>query len=110
MHEYDSSVKTLLKVANGRSLDQAIGTKDSPLSRQISYGVLRNFYYLSACLEQLLTKPLADKHQDLELLMMAGIYSIDELNQREFNVGNFCVACQSTVGYGRCRSIDCDRN
>lgn len=93
MHEYDSSVKTLLKVANGRSLDQAIGTKDSPLSRQISYGVLRNFYYLSACLEQLLTKPLADKHQDLELLMMAGIYSIDELNRPAHASVNFAVDC-----------------
>ncbi len=95
MQEYVSSVRTLLKVAQGRSLDQSIARKDSPLSRQISYGVLRNFYYLSACLEQLLNKPLADKHQDLELLIMAGIYSIDELNRPAHASVNFAV--ESTV-------------
>lgn len=91
MQEYVSSVKTLLRVAEGRSLDQAFNSKDSPLSRQISYGVLRNFYYLSACLEQLLSKPLADKHQDLELLIMAGIYSIDHLNRPAHASVNFAV-------------------
>ncbi len=91
MQEYVSSVKTLLRVAEGRSLDQAFHSKDSPLSRQISYGVLRNFYYLSACLEQLLSKPLADKHQDLELLLMAGIYSIDHLNRPAHASVNFAV-------------------
>ncbi len=95
MQEYVSSVRTLLKVAQGRSLDQSIARKDSPLSRQISYGVLRNFYYLSACLEQLLNKPMADKHQDLELLIMAGIYSIDELNRPAHASVNFAV--ESTV-------------
>ena len=91
MQEYLSSVRILLKVAQGRSLDQAIGAKDSPLSRQISYGVLRNFYYLSGCLEQLLSKPLADKHQDIELLLMAGIYSIDHLNRPAHASVNFTV-------------------
>lgn len=96
MQEYVSSVRTLLKVAQGRSLDQAIKTKDSPLSRQISYGVLRNFYALSGCLELLLSKPLADKHQDLELLILAGMYSIDELNRPAHASVNFAV--EAAVG------------
>ena len=95
MQEYVSSVKALLKVANGRSLDKAIGTKDSPLSRQVTYGVLRHFYYLSGCLEQLLDKPLADKHQDIELLLMAGIYSIDNLNRPAHASVNFAVDAAS---------------
>ena len=91
MQEYISSVRILLKVANGRSLDNAIGAHDSPLSRQIAYGVLRNFYSLSAALEHLLTKPLADKHQDIELLLLAGIYSINSLNRPAHASVNFTV-------------------
>lgn len=93
MQEYASAVRILLRVADGRSLDQAIQNRDTPLARQISYGVLRHFYYLSACLEQLLSKPLADKHQDLELLIMAGIYSIDHLNRPAHASVNFAVDC-----------------
>jgi 16S rRNA (cytosine967-C5)-methyltransferase len=93
MQEYASAVRVLLRVADGRSLDQAIQNRDSALARQISYGVLRHFYYLSACLEQLLSKPLADKHHDLELLIMAGIYSIDHLNRPAHASVNFAVDC-----------------
>tara|TARA_R110002072_G_scaffold1369_7_gene11339 strand:+ start:26375 stop:27640 length:1266 start_codon:yes stop_codon:yes gene_type:complete len=96
MQEYVSAVKILLKVAEGRSLDQAIGTHDSPLSRQIAYGVLRNYYSLSACLEQLVSKPLASKHQDVELLILAGIYSIDALNRPAHASVNFAV--EATIG------------
>lgn len=91
MQEYVSAVKILLKVADGRSLDVAISTHDSPLSRQIAYGVLRNYYSLSACLEQLVTKPLAAKHQDIELLVLTGIYSIDALNRPPHASVNFAV-------------------
>ena len=35
---------------------------------------------------------------------------INKLDQRELNIGNFRIACQSTVGYGCCRPIDCDRD
>ena len=91
MQEYVSAVNILLKVASGRSLDYAIGSGDSPLSRQIAYGVLRNFYSLSACLEQLVKKPIAEKHQDVELLILAGIYSIDALNRPAHASVNFAV-------------------
>ena len=91
MQEYVSAVTILLKVASGRSLDRAIGSGDSPLSRQIAYGVLRNFYSLSACLEQLVKKPIAEKHQDIELLILAGIYSIDSLNRPAHASVNFAV-------------------
>ena len=91
MQEYLSSVRILLKVANGRSLDTAINASDSPLSRQIAYGVLRHYYSLSAALEQLLEKPLADKHQDIELLLLAGIYSINALNRPAHASVNFTV-------------------
>jgi len=91
MQEYVSAVNVLLKVASGRSLDYAIGSGDSPLSRQIAYGVLRNFYSLSASLEQLVKKPIADKHQDVELLILAGMYSIDSLNRPAHASVNFAV-------------------
>lgn len=97
MQEYASAVRTLLKVAAGRSLDQAIGKKDSPLARQISYGVLREFYYLSACIEQLIDKPLPEKHQDIELLIMAGIYSIDHLKRPPHASVNFTVESTKAI-------------
>jgi 16S rRNA (cytosine967-C5)-methyltransferase len=82
MQEYLSAISALLNVASkGKSLDVSFTKNDSPLSKQIAYGVLRHYYELTAITKLLLTKPLPKKHLDLALLLLAGIYSIDHLNR-----------------------------
>lgn len=82
MQEYRSAVRILtLVISKGKSLDACMTQEDSPLARQICYGVLRNYYHLSALLQLLLNKPLAAKHTDLHVLLLAGLYSVDHLNR-----------------------------
>jgi len=82
MQEYLSAISALINVTSkGKSLDVSFAKSDSPLSKQIAYGVLRHYYELSAITKLLLTKPLPKKHLDLEILLLAGIYSIDHLNR-----------------------------
>ena len=82
MQEYSTANAALLNVIyKGKSLDVSFAKGDSPLSKQIAYGVLRHYYELNALLKNLLTRPLPKKHLDLELLLLAGLYSIDHLNR-----------------------------
>jgi len=82
MQEYPSAINALLKViGKGRSLDVSFHTSDSPLSKQIAYGVLRHYYELDNIIKSLLNKPLGKKHLDLQLLLLSGIYSIDHLKR-----------------------------
>lgn len=82
MQEYQSAINALLKViSKGRSLDVSFSASDSPLSKQIAYGVLRHYYELTGIISALLNKPLGKKHLDLQLLLLAGIYSIDHLRR-----------------------------
>ncbi len=63
----------------------------TPLVRQICYGVIRQYYALDKTLERLLEKPLPPKHLDLKLLLLAGIYSIIELNRPAYASVNAAV-------------------
>jgi len=65
----------------GKNLDACFTPDDSPLARQICYGVLRNYYSLKATQSLLLAKPLAKKHTDLHVLLLTGLYSVDHLNR-----------------------------
>ena len=77
MNEYPSVVRVLSSiVVHGHTLDSSTRTSDSALTRQICYGVLRNYYQLNALVKLLLDKPLPRKHLDLHLLLLAGIYSV----------------------------------
>ena len=67
MQEYQSTVRVL--------------SGDSPLSKQISYGVIRDYYHLSGLLGQLLKKPLTGKNVNVHLLLLAGLYSVNNLNR-----------------------------
>ncbi|MFT7688302.1 MAG: 16S rRNA (cytosine967-C5)-methyltransferase [Candidatus Azotimanducaceae bacterium] len=96
MQEYLTANTALLNVIfKGKSLDVSFAKGDSPLSKQIAYGVLRHYYELTTLLKNLLTKPLPKKHLDLELLLMAGIYSIDHLNRPSHTSVNAVV--ESTI-------------
>ena len=82
MDEYQQAVSTLLKVVRkGQSLTRTLFEGSTPLAKQITYGVLREYYlldYLSNCV---LDKPLPAKHLDLKLLLFCGIYSIRALKR-----------------------------
>ncbi len=82
MQEYQSAVRVLSAVIiDGKSMDSQFNSGDSPLSKQISYGVIRDYYHLSALLEQLLKKPLTGKNINVHLLLLAGLYSVNNLNR-----------------------------
>jgi 16S rRNA (cytosine967-C5)-methyltransferase len=81
MNEYIESIKVLDQVLNDhRHLDDCL-PEASPLSRQICYGALRTYYYYSEVIDELLDKPLPFKHQDLWLLLLTGLYSLEHLHR-----------------------------
>lgn len=90
MREYLEAVKSLAAVTQRRAhLDKVVG--ESSFATQISYGVLRNYYSLNATLEQLLDSPLAPKHADLRLLLLAGLYAVRYLERPPYASVNAAV-------------------
>ena len=82
MNEYVKVARIVRSVLlDARHLDDLIDADTSPLAQQICYGVCRNYYFLTAVLDELLDKPLATKHQDLDALLLAAIYSVDHLKR-----------------------------
>ncbi len=82
MNEYVKAARIVRSVLlDARHLDDLIDADTSPLAQQICYGVCRNYYFLTAVLDELLDKPLANKHQDLNALLLAAIYSVDHLKR-----------------------------
>ena len=82
MHEYQQAVSTLLKVVQeGQSLTSSLSEASTPLAKQITYGVLREYYLLDHLCKCVLDKPLPAKHLDLKLLLFCGIYSIRALKR-----------------------------
>ena len=63
----------------------------SPIAQQICYGVTRNWFYYDRVTEALLDKPLPEKHLDLWLILMAGLYSIDHLHRPQHASVNHAV-------------------
>jgi len=61
-------------------MDESIGS-GSPLVQQICYGTLRHYFYYERAIELLVEKPLPDKHLDVRLLLLTGLYSIDHLRR-----------------------------
>jgi 16S rRNA (cytosine967-C5)-methyltransferase len=80
--EYVHAISALIKVIKeGRSLDKSFPAEISPLGKQVTYGVLRDYYRLDFLIGELLKKPLQSKHLDLKMLLFCGIYSINSLNR-----------------------------
>ncbi len=98
MQEYIQAVATLIRIVkHGSSLDDKQQEKGSPLARQITYGVLREYYSLNHIVDALLEKPLPAKHLDLKLLLLCGIYSIQSLNRPSHASVNAVV--ESTIAF-----------
>lgn len=82
MSEYVQAVRVLTRLlTEHRHLDECLGTDSSPLVQQISYGACRYFFLYSELMDRLLDKPLPEKHTDLKLLIITGLYSIDHLHR-----------------------------
>jgi 16S rRNA (cytosine967-C5)-methyltransferase len=82
MREYQQAVAALLKIVHkGQSLTNSLSPDMTPLAKQITHGVLRDYYLLDHLCGCLLDKPLPAKHLDLKLLLFCGIYSIRNLRR-----------------------------
>lgn len=100
MNEYLSVVNTLLPVVSqGKSLDVSWDKSATPLAKEITYGVLRDYYHLNAIVGALVKKPLADKNLDLNLLLLAGLYSIDHIKRPDYASVNAVV--ESVIALGK---------
>jgi len=76
----------LLVVQRGRSLDDALSTvledvnhnneRDLALSRALAFGVCRWYLALQAMIAEYLKKPLRKKDQDIEIILLLGLFQI----------------------------------
>jgi 16S rRNA (cytosine967-C5)-methyltransferase len=81
MQEYKDAIDVLSVVLiRGQPLE--FKKHHSSLCKQLCYGVLRDYYRLVFFRDSLLTKKT--KHQDLNILLLCGIYSICELNRPDY--------------------------
>ncbi|RMH17054.1 MAG: 16S rRNA (cytosine(967)-C(5))-methyltransferase RsmB [Gammaproteobacteria bacterium] len=53
-----------------------LNPQDSSLVNQLSYGVLRQYEYLSGLTTRYLKKPLKSKDQDISLILLLGLYQL----------------------------------
>ena len=79
MRNLKTEVDALGEVVSKKNSFSAKGL--DALGKQIVFSVLRQFFELQAITQELLVKQLNRKHKDLELLIMCGLYAIDNLNQ-----------------------------
>lgn len=81
MQEYKDAIDVLSVVlTRGQPLE--FKQHHSSLCKQLCYGVLRDYYQLVYFRDSLLSKKT--KHQDLNILLLCGIYSICELNRPDY--------------------------
>ncbi len=81
MNDFSISALVLRKVVDeGKSLDKCL-EKKAPIVSQICFGSLRNYFLYSKIIEKLLKKPIKQKHSDLFSLLIAGLYSLDNLKK-----------------------------
>ncbi len=76
------AAKQLVQViGDGRSLsdqlsNDQLSVQDQAWCHAAVYGVLRQYYFLSACLAKLLKKPLKNKEVYIEALLLLGLYQL----------------------------------
>ena len=87
------ATKILTDVAiKHRSLDDAClmrlvsvtQQKDISLIKAMCFGVLRNYFYLEAIVNQLFHKPPKEKDSDIKLLVMLGVYQLIDMNMPDY--------------------------
>ena len=99
MREYCDAVRLLSAlVRDRRHLDDAAREKGSAFAAEIAYGVVRHYFSLGEWLGGLMAKPLAEKHLDLRLLLLAGLHSIVRLRRPPHASVNAAVAAAAALG------------
>lgn len=94
MQEYKDAIDVLnLVLVRGQPLE--FKKHHSSLCKQLCYGVLRDYNKLVYFRDSLLTKKT--KHQDLNILLLCGIYSICELNRPDYASVNAVVETAVTI-------------
>ena len=98
MNDYSISALVLQDVVRGgKSLDKCL-EKQAPIVSQICFGSLRNYFLYSKIIEKLLRKPINKKHSDLFNLLIAGLYSLDNLKKPIHACVNESVEAGSFLG------------
>ena len=98
MNDYSISALVLQDVVRGgKSLDKCL-EKQAPIVSQICFGSLRNYFLYSKIIEKLLRKPINKKHSDLFNLLIAGLYSLDNLKKPAHACVNESVEAGSFLG------------
>ena len=98
MNEYSISALVLQRVVKeGKSLDKCLEEK-APIVKQICFGSLRNYFIYSKLVEKLLKKPIKQKHSDLFNLLIAGLYSLDNLRKPAHACVNESVEASAALG------------
>jgi len=80
-----ATIKSLLGVVRDKQslsvamndITPAVAEERKAIYQQMNYGLLRHYYSLELILSKLLKKPLADKHIDLKILLLLGLYQIE---------------------------------
>lgn len=105
MSEYVDAVRALTRVVkDARHLDEALGNS-SPLVQQICYGAIRHYYYYQRTVDLLIEKPLPEKHLDVRLLLITGLYSIDHLNRPTHASVNHVVGAAPRIKKGWAKGL-----
>ena len=93
-----TAARCLAAVSNGSSLSQQIPVfeaqvieKDRALFRQLCYGVLRFYPRLAGISQRLISKPLKNKHRDIQMLVMLGLYQLSEMRMPDHAAVNSTV-------------------
>lgn len=80
-----AAIKTLQSVIEqGHNLPDALNhfnlSDNPPLTQAMCYGVVRHFHRLEFISTQLINKPLRKKDHDIHLLVLLGIYQLNDMN------------------------------
>ncbi|MBO6557588.1 MAG: 16S rRNA (cytosine(967)-C(5))-methyltransferase RsmB [Pseudomonadales bacterium] len=105
MSEYVEASSALVRVIrDGRHLDEALGSS-KPLVQQICYGALRHFFFYDRAIDLLIDKPLPEKHLDVRLLILTGLYSIDHLKRPAHASVNHVVGAAPKIRKGWAKGL-----
>ena len=105
MSEYVEASAALVRVIrDGRHLDEALGSS-KPLVQQICYGALRHFFFYERAIDLLVDKPLPEKHLDVSLLILTGLYSIDHLKRPAHASVNHVVGAAPKIKKGWAKGL-----
>ena len=94
----------------GRSLDAALSTHNLPgtrqaLARELATGTLRYYHGLAQCLAKLVTKPLKERDQDIQLVLLTGLYQILFTRQANHAIVNEAVKLAASRDKGWARGL-----